>query len=113
MDRSENMRRIRSTNTKPEMTVRRLIHRMGYRFRLHRHDFPGRPDLIFPQRKKVVFVHGCFWHVHKNCRLVHAPKTNRGYWGPKLLRTQLRDIRTYAALKKMGWRSFVVWECET
>jgi DNA mismatch endonuclease (patch repair protein) len=112
MDRRANMRAIRSTGMKPELAVRRLVHKMGYRFRLHRHDLPGRPDMVFPAKKKVIFVHGCFWHSH-NCKLAHDPKSNRDYWGPKLERNRLRDAKNLAALAAEGWESLVVWECET
>jgi DNA mismatch endonuclease (patch repair protein) len=112
MDRSANMRAIRSQDMKPELAVRSLVHRMGYRFRLHRHNLPGRPDLVFPVRKKVIFVHGCFWHSH-NCKTAHVPKSNRDYWGPKLERNRLRDTKHLAELAAAGWKSLIVWECET
>jgi DNA mismatch endonuclease (patch repair protein) len=112
MDRSANMRAIRSKDMKPELAVRRLVHGMGYRYRLHRHDLPGRPDLVFPRLRKVIFVHGCFWHQHRRCRLAHAPRSNLGYWQPKLARTQKRDKKNRAALKAVGWDVLVVWECE-
>ncbi|MCZ2153273.1 MAG: DNA mismatch endonuclease Vsr [Bryobacterales bacterium] len=111
MDRSANMRAIRSKDMKPELAVRRLVHGMGYRYRLHRHDLPGRPDMVFPSRRKVIFVHGCFWHSH-NCRAAHVPKTNQGYWRPKLERNRARDVRNIEALAAKGWQSLVVWECE-
>lgn len=108
------MRAIQSKNTKPEMTVRKLVHGMGYRYRLHRQDLPGRPDLVFPSRKKIIFVHGCFWHQHgkKSCKLVRKPKSNKGYWLPKLESNVERDKRHQEALKKEGWDVMVVWECE-
>ena len=111
--RSANMRAIRSKDMKPEMIVRRLIHGMGYRYRLHRHDLPGRPDLVFPARRKVIFVNGCFWHQHddKDCKLVRKPKSNRDYWLPKLERTVVRDKENWQSLKAEGWDVFVVWEC--
>lgn len=111
MDRSANMRAIRSKDMKPELAVRKLVHGMGYRYRLHRHDLPGRPDMVFPSRRKVIFVHGCFWHSH-NCKAAHVPKTNQGYWGPKLERNRIRDARNIEALAAKGWQSLVVWECE-
>lgn len=111
MDRSTNMRAIRSKDMKPELAVRKLVHGMGYRYRLHRHDLPGRPDMVFPSRRKVIFVHGCFWHSH-SCKTAHVPKTNQGYWGPKLERNRIRDARNIEALTEKGWRSLVVWECE-
>ena len=112
MDRSANMRAIRSKGMKPELAVRSLVHRLGYRFRLHRKDLPGKPDLVFGPRRKVIFVHGCFWHCH-NCKLAHDPKSNRGYWGPKLERNRTRDQNNIDALKAAGWECLVVWECET
>ncbi|MBV9761890.1 MAG: DNA mismatch endonuclease Vsr [Acidobacteriaceae bacterium] len=105
------MRAIRSKDMKPELAVRSLVHRMGYRYRLHRHDLPGRPDLVFPGRKKVIFVHGCFWHCH-NCKTAHVPKSNRDYWEPKLERNRTRDARNLVVLKTAGWQSLVLWECE-
>lgn len=113
--RSENMSRIRSRDTKPELVVRRLLHRLGYRFRLHRRDLPGKPDITFPSRKSVIFVHGCFWHQHpkKNCADARPPKSNVSYWSPKLKRNVERDALHHEALRRMGWRSIVVWECET
>lgn len=111
MDRSANMRAIRSKGMKPELAVRSLVHRLGYRFRLHRKDLPGKPDLVFGPRRKVIFVHGCFWHCH-NCKVAHDPKSNRDYWGPKLERNKLRDGENLRALLSGGWQSLVIWECE-
>ena len=113
MDRSENMRRIRSKGMLPELAVRSMVHRMGYRFRLHRKDLPGKPDLVFVSRRKVIFVHGCFWHSHHACKTAHMPKSNADYWGPKLLRNKTRDRKTITTLETAGWRSLVIWECET
>ncbi|MFZ0296829.1 MAG: DNA mismatch endonuclease Vsr [Candidatus Sulfotelmatobacter sp.] len=110
--RSANMARIRSQNTNPELTLRKLIHCLGYRFRLHRSDLPGRPDLVFPSRKKVIFVHGCFWHQHTECREGRVPGSRLEYWGPKLRRNRERDALAQSSLKKQGWRYLVVWECE-
>ena len=107
------MRRIRSKNTRPEMLVRKLIYSMGYRYRLHRKDLPGNPDLSFPGRRKVIFVHGCFWHQHEGCKLAHIPKSNQSYWIPKLERTKKRDSCNIEKLKVLGWSVLVVWECET
>ena len=111
--RSENMRRIQSKDTKPEMRVRRLLTKMGYRYRLHRKDLPGKPDLVFASRKKVLFVHGCFWHQHaaKRCRIARLPKSNRTYWVPKLERNARRGAANVRALRRAGWRVAVVWEC--
>ncbi|MGA8028755.1 MAG: DNA mismatch endonuclease Vsr [Bryobacteraceae bacterium] len=111
MDRSANMRAIRSKDMLPELRVRSLIHRLGYRFRLHRKDLPGKPDLVFAPRRKVVFVHGCFWHSH-DCAIAHVPKSNRDYWQPKLQRTTNRDKRNVEALQAKGWQVLVIWECE-
>ncbi len=109
--RSENMRRIKSKGTKPEMVVRRLVHGLGYRYRLHRKDLPGKPDLVFGPRRAVVFVHGCFWHQH-DCRDGRVPSSNREYWEPKLARNVERDRMTRHELEAAGWRVLVVWECE-
>ena len=110
--RSAHMRRIRKTNTKPEMRVRRAAHRLGYRYRLHRSDLPGTPDLVFPRLNKVVLVHGCFWHQHPGCRLARQPKSRLDYWLPKLERNRARDLETIAALTANGWSVLVVWECQ-
>jgi DNA mismatch endonuclease (patch repair protein) len=113
VDRSENMRRIRSKGMLPELAVRSMVHRMGFRFRLHRKDLPGKPDLVFVSRRKVIFVHGCFWHSHKGCKTAHMPKSNLAYWRPKLERNQARDTKNLAALTALEWRPLVIWECET
>lgn len=110
--RSAVMRRVKSKDTKPELAVRRLLHAAGYRYRLHRKDLPGKPDLVFPGRRKAVFVHGCFWHGHDCRRGARQPKTNAEYWRAKIARNIDRDARTRAALGAAGWRSLVVWECE-
>jgi DNA mismatch endonuclease, patch repair protein len=111
-DRSTIMAKIRSKNTKPELIVRRLTHSLGYRYRLHRKDLPGKPDLVFAKRKKVIFVHGCFWHSH-NCRVTpKIPKSNRDYWIPKLERNVQRDREHQEQLMNMGWQILVLWECE-
>ncbi|SBW05043.1 XorII very short patch repair endonuclease [uncultured Alphaproteobacteria bacterium] len=113
--RSVNMSRIRSKGMKPEMQIRKLVHSMGYRYRLHRPDLPGKPDLVFPGRNAVIFVHGCFWHQHPDpdCRDARMPKSNLEYWEPKLRRNRTRDRDECDQLRAMGWRVFVVWECET
>jgi DNA mismatch endonuclease (patch repair protein) len=113
MNRSENMRRIRSKDTAPEMTVRRLAHSLGYRYQLHRKDLPGKPDLVFPGRRKVIFIHGCFWHQHPGCREGRLPKSNAAYWQPKLQRNIERDQAALAQLAASGWSALVIWECET
>jgi DNA mismatch endonuclease, patch repair protein len=110
--RSENMRRIRAKNTRPELTVRQIAHRLGYRFRLHRKELPGKPDLVFPGLRKVIFVNGCFWHQHGGCREGRIPGSRREYWEPKLLRNQERDKGDLQALETLGWECLVLWECE-
>jgi DNA mismatch endonuclease (patch repair protein) len=111
--RSENMRRIKSADTSPEMLVRRLVHSMGYRYRLHRKDLPGKPDLVFGPKRKIIFVHGCFWHQHTNCRAGRTPGSNLDYWAPKLQRNKERDERSRSALEAAGWQVLVIWDCET
>jgi DNA mismatch endonuclease (patch repair protein) len=111
--RSANMRAVRSKNTKPEMIVRRLVHRLGYRFRLHRRDLPGNPDLAFPGRRKVIFVHGCFWHRHNGCKRATLPQSNGAFWGEKLRRNVERDAEQLEALTERGWKPLVIWECQT
>jgi DNA mismatch endonuclease (patch repair protein) len=111
--RSHVMRRVKSKNTTPELIVRRLLHSCGYRFRLHLAGIPGTPDLVFASRKKIVLVHGCFWHSHKGCPHFRRPKSNLSFWAPKLKRNIARDIRVIRALKKLGWKTKIVWECET
>lgn len=110
--RSANMRQIKSKDMKPELLVRRLVHGMGYRYRLHRKDLPGKPDLVFGPRQKAIFVHGCFWHQHANCGEGRPPGSNAGYWGPKLNRNVQRDAEHLTSLAAAGWRTLVVWECE-
>jgi DNA mismatch endonuclease (patch repair protein) len=110
--RSRNMRAIKGKNSKPEMRVRSLIHRMGYRYRLHCKELPGRPDLVFPCRKKVIFVHGCFWHQHPGCRYATRPKTREAFWAEKLKENADRDRRQILELQSFGWKVLVVWECE-
>lgn len=115
IERAKRMARIRSKDTKPEISVRRLVHGMGYRYRLHAKDLPGRPDLVFRPRRKVIFVHGCFWHRHDRCarnRLPRSPE-RREYWSSKLNGNVRRDHRNAAALERMGWDVLVIWECQT
>lgn len=109
-ERSSQMSLIRSTDTKPEMLVRRLIHGMGYRYRLHRTDLPGKPDLVFPSRRKVILVSGCYWHGH-GCRLGRMPKSNLAYWKNKIATNKARDKRTLRELRKLGWTCLTLWEC--
>jgi len=113
--RSERMSRVRGRDTKPELLVRRLVHGMGYRYRLHRHDLPGKPDLVFPARRKVLFVHGCFWHRHPDpaCPLARLPKSRLDFWGPKLETNRKRDERNIVLLAELGWDVLVIWECQT
>jgi DNA mismatch endonuclease (patch repair protein) len=109
--RSALMGRIRGTDTAPEMAVRRAAHRLGYRFRLHRRSLPGRPDLVFPTRKAVIFVHGCFWHRHEGCAKASTPKTRTDFWSGKFARNVERDREAQDRLEEAGWRVLVVWEC--
>jgi DNA mismatch endonuclease, patch repair protein len=108
-----NMSRIRSRNTKPEMIVRSLVHRMGYRYRLHRKDLPGKPDLVFPGRKKIIFVHGCFFHMHDCSYGKVTPKTNAEFWQNKRMGNVERDKRNIEALEADDWQVLTVWECMT
>jgi DNA mismatch endonuclease (patch repair protein) len=111
--RSANMANIRSANTKPELKVRRIAHRLGFRFRLNRRDLAGRPDLVFVARKKIVFVHGCYWHGH-GCKIGGTgAKSNQAYWGPKIARNRERDDSAVEALTGLGWKVLIIWECET
>ena len=110
--RSEIMRRVRSKNTGPEMAARRLIHSMGYRYRLHDKDLPGKPDVVIPARKKVIFVHGCFWHRHPGCANARMPKSRVDFWSEKLKNNRRRDLLKLKDLEKMGWSALFVWECE-
>jgi DNA mismatch endonuclease (patch repair protein) len=109
--RSANMSRIRSRGTSPEMVVRRLVHSMGYRFRLHVAKLPGKPDLVFPRLRRIIEVRGCFWHQHPGCIDSHIPKSRIDYWQPKLSGNQRRDVENAAKLKSQGWKMLVVWEC--
>lgn len=113
--RSENMRRIRSKDMKPERVVRSLVHRFGCRFRLHAKELPGKPDIVRRQHSQAIFVHGCFWHQHskQNCLDGRLPKSNGKYWLPKLASNVLRDKRNVAKLRRGGWKVLVIWECET
>ena len=112
--RSENMRGIRSKDMKPEMLVRKLSYALGYRHRLHRKDLPGKPDLVYPGRRKVIFVHGCFWHQHEDldCKISRKPKSNLEYWEPKLERNVRRDVENQAELREQGWEVLMIWECQ-
>ncbi|RWM21764.1 MAG: DNA mismatch endonuclease Vsr [Mesorhizobium sp.] len=111
--RSAHMARIRRAHTKPEMIVRRLLHKLGYRFRLQWKAAPGRPDVAFPGRRCIIFVHGCFWHQHDGCRLAHLPATRRLFWQEKFDRNRARDFRDLERASSQGWHALVIWECET
>jgi DNA mismatch endonuclease (patch repair protein) len=112
--RSERMSRIQGKDTQPEMKIRRLVHGMGYRYRLHRRDLPGKPDLVFASRRKVIFVHGCFWHRHPDnrCKLARIPKSRLDFWQPKLENNRTRDLKNQKKLAEDGWQVLVLWECE-
>ena len=110
--RSELMRRVRRANTKPELRVRRLLYALGYRYRLHRSDLPGSPDIVFPSRHKVIFVHGCFWHRHHGCRYATTPKTRSDFWKEKFRQNVERDSRNLENLRELGWDPLVLWQCE-
>ena len=110
LERSERMSRVRGTDTKPEMVIRRLVHSMGYRYRLHAKHLPGCPDMVFPGLRKIVFVHGCFWHQHPGCG--RRPKSKLGFWLKKLSRNRERDQQNQQRLRRQGWRILIVWECQ-
>ena len=112
-ERSELMRSVRQKNTEPELRVRRLLHFLGYRFRLHGNALPGTPDIVFPSRKKVIFVHGCFWHRHEGCKKASMPKSRTQFWKSKFTANVERDKRKLSDLDRLGWKSILVWECET
>jgi DNA mismatch endonuclease, patch repair protein len=113
-ERSERMSRVRNKGSRAELFVRSLVHRLGYRFRLHKAGLPGKPDLVFPSRRKVIFVHGCFWHRHPDpaCALARLPKSRQEFWVPKLEGNRRRDLRVEDELNSLGWRSLVIWECQ-
>lgn len=111
-ERSERMSRIKSSHTRPEVTLRKVLHGLGLRYRLNGANLPGKPDLIFPRFKTVVFVHGCFWHRHSNCNIATTPKSNTDFWVDKFSKNVARDERATSLLTALGWRVFVVWECE-
>ena len=111
--RSRNMSAIKSKNTNPEIKVRKILHSMGYRFRLHSKDLPGSPDIVLPKYKTVIFVHGCFWHRHENCKYASTPKTRKEFWNKKFTENKKRDSEIQEKIKILDWRSVVIWECET
>lgn len=111
--RSKNMSKIKGKNTKPEMTVRSLCHELGLRYRLHREDLPGTPDLVFPKHRLCLFVHGCFWHRHPGCKYTYTPKSRLDFWLPKLAKNVERDAKAQRELEAAGWRVSIIWECQT
>ncbi|QYX48152.1 DNA mismatch endonuclease Vsr [Pseudomonas tussilaginis] len=111
-ERSERMARIKSAHTRPEVALRKTLHNLGLRYRLNSATLPGKPDLVFPRYKAVVFVHGCFWHRHQNCNIATTPKSNTSFWVAKFSKNVARDERVISLLRSLGWRVFVVWECE-
>ena len=111
-ERSERMSRVRSKNTKPELVVRRLVHAMGFRYRLHARDLPGHPDMVFSARDKIILVHGCFWHRHGKCKNTRWPKSKLDFWKPKLEGNRARDAKNCRLLRKLGWEVLIVWECQ-
>lgn len=112
IERSERMSRVRNKNSIPEMKLRRLVHGLGYRYRLHVGKLPGKPDLVFPGRRSVIFMHGCFWHRHPGCKLARLPKSKLDFWVKKLEANRQRDISHQKQLSELGWRVLVIWECE-
>lgn len=112
LERSAVMARVRSKNSRPEMVVRRLVYALGYRYRLHRKDLPGCPDLVFGPRRKVIFVHGCFWHRHTGCALARMPKSRVDFWEPKLTANKERDGKNRRVLLREGWKVLTIWECQ-
>lgn len=111
-ERSAIMARVRSKDSKPELLIRRMIYAMGYRYRLHAKELPGKPDIVFRPLRKAIFVHGCFWHRHENCALARLPKSRLSFWMPKLEKNKERDRQIKTLLKKMHWRTLTIWECE-
>lgn len=112
LSRSEMMAQVKSKNTGPEIFVRSCLHRAGLRFRIHRKELPGCPDIVFPSRQIAIFINGCFWHGHVGCKRAKIPSTNRDFWEPKLMRNVERDAINYKSLKAMGWKVLIVWACE-
>lgn len=111
--RSRMMAAIRGKNTGPEIVVRRYLHALGYRFRIHRKDLPGKPDIVMPKLRTCIFVHGCFWHRHPDCRYAYTPKSRLDFWLPKFAKNVERDLAAQSALRELGWNLVIIWECET
>ncbi|WP_150639862.1 very short patch repair endonuclease [Pseudomonas fluorescens] len=111
--RSRMMAAIRGKNTGPEIVVRRYLHALGYRFRIHRKDLPGKPDIVMPKLRTCIFVHGCFWHRHPDCRYAYTPKSRLDFWLPKFAKNVERDLAAQSALRELGWNVVIIWECET
>lgn len=111
--RSWNMSRIRSRDTKPELIVRSMLHKLGYRFRLHSAGLPGRPDIVLPKYRTVILVHGCFWHRHRFCEFAYSPRSRQDFWNRKFISNVRRDRHVRRSLQRMGWKVVVIWECET
>jgi DNA mismatch endonuclease (patch repair protein) len=110
--RSEIMKKVSGKNTNPEITVRKLLHRMGYRFRLHPLNLPGKPDIVLPKYKKIILIHGCFWHGHEGCKRSQLPNTNRDFWRDKISKNKDRDKIVIEKLKRLGWSILIIWDCE-
>ena len=110
--RSHMMSKIRARNTNPELIVRKYLHSHGFRYRLYKRDLPGHPDIVLSKFKTVIFVHGCFWHAHNNCKYFRMPKSNSEYWVDKINKNVSRDLKNQALLREMGWKVIVIWECE-
>jgi DNA mismatch endonuclease (patch repair protein) len=110
--RSQVMSKIKDKDTKPEKIIRTMLHNMGYRFRLHRRDMPGNPDIVLPKYKKVIFVHGCFWHGHKGCARAKRPSSNENFWSEKLAKNMERDKKNQKELIKLGWNYLIIWQCQ-
>lgn len=111
--RSEVMRCVKARDTAPEVTVRRILHKLGFRYRLHVPSLPGRPDIVLPKHRRIIFVHGCFWHLHRHCKASRLPKSRRAWWRKKLKGNVFRDSIAFEQLKELGWKVDVIWECET
>ena len=112
-ERSERMGRVRGKDTKPELRVRRLVHGLGFRYRLHAGNLPGKPDLVFARKRKLIFVHGCFWHRHEGCKYAYTPKSRENFWITKLEGNRIRDKENLVKLEGLKWKTLVIWECET